>query len=37
MFKLLKQAFYELINECADELKEMQHIENVKSLYKEDE
>ena len=37
MIKLLKQAIYEIINECADELAEMQHIENVASLYKEDD
>lgn len=37
MFKLLKQAIYEIIDECVDELAEMQHIENVVSLYKEDE
>ena len=37
MIKLLKQAIYKLIKECADELKEMQHIENVVSLYKEDD
>lgn len=37
MFRLLKQAFYELVNECAEEMKEMQHIENVARLYKEDE
>ena len=37
MFKLLKQAIYRLVKECADEIKEMQHIENVVSLYKEDD
>lgn len=37
MFRLLKQAIYELVDECADELAEMQHIENVARLYKEDE
>ena len=37
MFKFLKQAFYELINECAKEINDMQHIENVVSLYKEDD
>ena len=37
MFKTIKEAIYEIINECADELAEMQHIENVASLYKEDD
>ena len=37
MIKLLKQAIYRLVKECTDELKEMQHIENDVSLYKEDD
>lgn len=37
MFKIFKKALYELVNECAVEMKEMQHIENVASLYKEDD
>lgn len=37
MFKILKQVLYELVNECAEEMKEMQHIENVASLYKEED
>lgn len=37
MIKLLKQAIYNLVNECVDELAEMQHIENVVRLYKEED
>lgn len=37
MFRILKQVIYELVDECADEISEMRHIENVANLYKEEE
>lgn len=37
MFEILKQVIYNIIDECADELAEMQHIENVARLYKEED
>ena len=37
MFELLKEALYELVDECANEIKQMQHIENVARLYKEED
>lgn len=37
MIKLLKQTIYEIIDECVEEMKDLQHIENVARLYKEED